>query len=73
MRATTEEDHTDFVLARQVGAVLHWAGSADLAVAHLAAVCARRGGGLVITSDPDDIARLAVVVPAARVVTRPAR
>jgi hypothetical protein len=30
------------------------------------------GGGLVITSDPDDIARLAVAVPAARVVTRPA-
>lgn len=35
--------------------------------------CARRGGGLVITSDPDDIARLTAAVPAARVVTRPAR
>ncbi len=66
---------TDFVLARQVGAVLHGAeaGSADLADAHVVAVCARRGGGLVITSDPDDIARRAAAVPAARVVTRPAR
>lgn len=65
---------TDFVLARQVGAVLYGAGagSADLADAHVVAVCARRGGGLVITSDPDDIARLAAAVPAARVVTRPA-
>ncbi|MGH3751892.1 MAG: type II toxin-antitoxin system VapC family toxin [Pseudonocardiaceae bacterium] len=66
---------TDFVLARQVGAVLYGAGagSADLADAHVVAVCARRGGGLVITSDPGDIARLAAAVPAARVVTRPAR
>jgi predicted nucleic acid-binding protein len=66
---------TDFVLARQVGAVLYGAGaaSADLADAHVVAVCARRGGGLVITSDPDDIARLAAAVPAARVVTRRAR
>jgi predicted nucleic acid-binding protein len=66
---------TDFVLARQIGAVLHGAGarSADLADAHVVAVCARRGGGLVITSDPEDIARLAAAVPAARVVTRPAR
>lgn len=66
---------TDFGLARQVGAVLHGAGagSADLADAHVVAVCARRGGGLVITSDPDDLARLAAAVPAARVITRPAR
>ncbi|MDQ2790439.1 MAG: VapC toxin family PIN domain ribonuclease [Pseudonocardiales bacterium] len=66
---------TDFGFARQVGAVLHGAGagSADLADAHVVAVCARRGGGLVITSDPDDIVRLAAAVPAARVVTRPAR
>jgi hypothetical protein len=53
--------------------LLYGAGSADLADAHVVAICARRGGGLVITSDPDDIARLAVAVPAARVVTRPAR
>ena len=64
---------TDFGLARQVGALLYGAGSADLADAHVVAICARRGGGLVITSDPDDIARLAVAVPAARVVTRLAR
>jgi predicted nucleic acid-binding protein len=66
---------TNFALARQVGAVLHGAGagSADLADAHVVAVCARHGGGLVITSDPDDIARLAAAVPAARVVTRPTR
>jgi predicted nucleic acid-binding protein len=66
---------TDFNLARQVGAVLHGAGngSADLADAHVVAICARRGGGLVITSDPDEIARLAAAVPAARVVARPAR
>ncbi|MCA1672742.1 MAG: hypothetical protein LC799_11245 [Actinobacteria bacterium] len=42
-------------------------------VAHVVAVCARHEGGLVITSDPDDIARLVVVVPTARVVTRPTR
>jgi predicted nucleic acid-binding protein len=66
---------TDFVLARQVGAVLHGAGtgSADLAGAHVVAVCACHGGGLVITSDPGDIARLAAAVPAARVVSRSAR
>jgi hypothetical protein len=38
-----------------------------------AVVRARRGGGLVITSDPENIARLAVAVPAARVITRPTR
>lgn len=66
---------TDFALARQVGAVLHGAaaGSVDLVDAHVVAVCARRGGGLVITSDPDDIGRLAVAVPSARIVTRTAR
>lgn len=66
---------TDFGLARQVGAVLHGAGagSADLVDAHVMAVCARRGGALVITSDPADIMRLAAAVPAARVITRPAR
>lgn len=64
---------TDFDLARQVGAVLHGAGadSRNLADAHVVAVCVRHGGGLVITSDPDDIHRLAAAVPSARVVTRP--
>lgn len=66
---------TDFTLARQVGAILHGAGagSADVVDAHVVAVCARHGGGLVITSDPDDIARLASAVPSARIVSRPAR
>lgn len=66
---------TDFVLARQVGALLYGAGagSADIVDGHVVAVCARHGGGLVITSDPEDIARLAAAVPAARVITRPAR
>jgi predicted nucleic acid-binding protein len=66
---------TDFALARQVGAVLFGAGagSGDLADAHVVALCARRGGGLVITSDPEDIARLAAAVPAARIITRLAR
>ncbi len=66
---------TDFALARQVGAILHGAraGSADLADAHVVALCARQGGGLVVTSDPDDIARLAGAVPSTRIVTRPSR
>jgi predicted nucleic acid-binding protein len=66
---------TDFALARQVGAVLHGArtGSAGIVDAHVVAVCARVGGGLVITSDPDDIARLAAAAPSARIVTRTLR
>jgi len=59
---------TDFVLARQVGAILHAAGrgSADLADAHVVAVGVAAGGGLVATSDPDDILALAAAVPATR-------
>jgi predicted nucleic acid-binding protein len=66
---------TDFDLARHVGAVLHGAqaSSRDLVDAHVVAVCALYGGGLVITSDSGDILRLAAAVPSARVVTRPAR
>jgi predicted nucleic acid-binding protein len=66
---------TDFAFARQVGAVLHGAaaGSVDLADAHVVAVCALRGGGMVVTADPDDINRLAAAVPSARIITRPAR
>lgn len=66
---------TDFTLARQVGAVLYGssAGSADIVDAHVVAVCARYGGGLVITSDTGDIERLAAAVPSVRIVTRPAR
>lgn len=66
---------TDFSLARQVGAVLYGAqaGSTHLAGAHVVAVCARHGGGLVVTSDAGDLDRLAATVPSARIVTRPAR
>jgi len=66
---------TDFELAKRVGAILHAAGSgsADLADAHVVAVCARFGGGIVATSDPDDMHRLAEAVPAIRVTTRSPR
>ena len=74
-RPTVRIVNTDFGLARQVGAVLHGvaAGSADMVDAHVVAVCAVRGGGLVVTTDSADILRLADAVPSARIVTRPAR
>lgn len=65
---------TDFNLARQVGAILDAtrSGTDRLVDAHVVAVCLPTGGGLVVTSDPDDIAALATAVPAARIrVTRP--
>jgi predicted nucleic acid-binding protein len=65
---------TDFPLARQVGAVLEaiGAGSERVVDAHVIAVCVPYGGGLVVTSDPDDIHALADAVPAARIrVTTP--
>ena len=60
---------TDFDLARQVGAILHAAacGSERIVDAHVVASCVRPGGGLVVTSDPDDILELADAVPAVRV------
>jgi predicted nucleic acid-binding protein len=66
---------TDFGLARQVGAVLHGAGagSADMVDAHVVAVCALHGGGVVVTADGKDIQRLAQAVPSARITTRPSR
>lgn len=66
---------TDFTLARQVGAVLHGAGSGteDIVDAHVVAICTLYGGGLVITADSDDIQRLAAAVPSIRIVTRSAR
>ncbi|MGH8907255.1 MAG: PIN domain-containing protein [Egibacteraceae bacterium] len=66
---------TDFGLARQVGAVLHGAGadSADMVGAHVVAVCALHGGGVVVTADAKDIQRLAQAVPSARITTRPPR
>lgn len=63
---------TDFDLARSVGAILHASGSGSelLADAHVVAVCARFGGGLVVTDDPDDIHDLSEAVPSVRIVTR---
>jgi hypothetical protein len=52
---------TDRSLARIVGAVLAAAkaGSQHLADAHVVAAAVDRGGGLVLTSDRDDLRRLA--------------
>jgi predicted nucleic acid-binding protein len=62
---------TDFDLARQVGAILEATGSGSERVveAHVVAVCVPVGGGLIVTSDPRDIAELAAAVPAARIRT----
>ena len=66
---------TDFELARQVGMVLNAAkaGTEDIVDAHVVSVCIDFGGGVVVTSDPDDIHRLAAAVPSIRIVTRPPR
>jgi predicted nucleic acid-binding protein len=66
---------TDFDLARRVGAVLHGVGAAssDIVDAHVVAVAASHGGGLVVTSDSADVLRLAQSVPFARIITRPPR
>lgn len=62
---------TDFMLARQVGAILEAvrAGSDQIVDAHVVAVCVPYGAGLVVTSDPDDISELAAAIPAARIRT----
>ena len=44
--------------ARRIGLLLAASDTADIADAHVA-VCALRLGGAVVTSDPEDIARLA--------------
>lgn len=66
---------TDFAVARQVGAILHAAGSGvdDIVDAHVVAACVPYGGGLVVTSDPEDIERLAAALPGTRIVTRSVR
>lgn len=66
---------TTFDLARSVGALLGRAraGSGDIVDAHVVAVAAANGGALVVTSDGEDIVRLAQAVPAARILTRRAR
>lgn len=64
---------TDFDLARRVGAILAATGrgSEDVVDAHVVAVCVPSGGGLVVTSDPDDVNELAGAVPAVRIRTTP--
>ncbi|MGH2706691.1 MAG: type II toxin-antitoxin system CcdA family antitoxin [Actinomycetota bacterium] len=42
----------------------------DIVDAHVVAVCAFHGGGIVVTADSDDVERLAQAVPSARIVTR---
>jgi predicted nucleic acid-binding protein len=66
---------TDFELARRVGSILHGAAAetADVVDAHVVAVAVSLGGGIVITSDPVDVQRLAAAVPAVTIVTGPAR
>ncbi len=53
--------HTDRVLARIVGGVLHASssGSEDIVDAHVVAVAVEAGGGVVLTGDTDDLERLA--------------
>lgn len=52
---------TDRNLARFVGAVLHTAGvgSEYIVDAHVVAIAAEAGGGMLLTSDADDLSRLA--------------
>lgn len=63
---------TDFSLARLVGTVLESskAGSQDIVDAHVVAVCVSRGGGLIVTSDPDDLHRLSAPFIGTRIVIR---
>jgi len=52
---------TDRNLARFVGAVLHTAGvgSEYIVDAHVVAIAAEAGGGMLLTSDAEDLGRLA--------------
>ena len=61
LSALTGRD-TDRPLARYVGAILHeaGAGSEDIVDAHVVAVAAEAGGGLLLTSDPADRERRSV-------------
>lgn len=63
---------TDERLAKLVGAILHEtdSGSEMIADAHVVAVCTGADTAAVVTSDPDDIARLATAVRGVRILTR---
>ncbi len=63
---------TDLPFARLIGTVLHasGAGSKNLADAHVVAICLGAEASVVITSDPDDILRLADPFPGLRILVR---
>jgi predicted nucleic acid-binding protein len=48
--------------ATAVGRLLDWTRTADIVDAHVV-ICAQRAGQLVVTSDADDLRRLAPAVP----------
>ena len=54
---TTDVVALERVDATSVGRLLAASGTADIADAHVA-ICARRSGQRVVTSDPDDLRRL---------------
>jgi predicted nucleic acid-binding protein len=57
---------TDRRLARLVGGILHAgaSGSEDIVDAHVVAAAVDAGGGIVLTGDVDDLARLSAPYPA---------
>lgn len=56
---------TDRTLARLVGSILHAAsaGSEDIADAHCVAAAIEAGGGVIVTGDHGDMARLSAAYP----------
>lgn len=60
---------TDRALARLVGGILSaaGAGSSDMADAHAVATAVEAGGGVVLTGDRRDLARLAAPYPNVRI------
>lgn len=72
MHGPVEVVPTGFALARQVGAILHAAGSDSqyLADAHPVALGVVAGGGVIATSDPNGLEWLADTVPAVRLAIR---
>jgi predicted nucleic acid-binding protein len=59
---TTDVTALDRVDATHVGRLLAASGTSDVVDAHVA-VCARRAGQAVVTSDPDDLRRLDPSLP----------
>jgi hypothetical protein len=54
---TTDVRSLDVVDATSVGILLRASGTRDIADAHVV-ICARRANQAIVTSDPDDLARL---------------